>query len=78
MFLFQAGSDRYLGRLCSFSECPKGKKDCMVPGCGAVAFNKVVPGFVSRADLLAGAITLYDRSSGFTARAADLPGPVED
>src|ERR1700731_1536236 len=36
VFLFEPGSDRYLGRLCSYSECPKGKRDCLVPGCGEV------------------------------------------
>src|SRR5271167_1450485 len=34
VFLFEPDSDRYLGRLCSFNDCPKDKPDCMVPGCG--------------------------------------------
>src|SRR5712675_1261936 len=28
IFLIAPGSDRYLGRLCSFSRCPKGKPQC--------------------------------------------------
>jgi len=35
VFLFEPGTDRYLGRLCSFNECPKAKRDCLAPGCGA-------------------------------------------
>lgn len=35
-FLFEPRSNRYLGRLCSFNQCPKEKRDCLVPGCGAI------------------------------------------
>ncbi len=38
VFLFEPGSDRYLGRLCHFGTCPKGKPECRVPGCGAALF----------------------------------------
>ena len=34
IFLFEPGSNRYLGRLCWFGQCPKGKQECLVPGCG--------------------------------------------
>ena len=76
IFLFEPESDRYLGRLCSYSTCPKGKKDCLVPGCGAIAFNKVVAEFVPRADLLAtaGQAMLYERKRGILMSALDLPG----
>jgi hypothetical protein len=76
VFLFEPASDRYLGRLCSFNECPKGKLDCLVPGCGAIAFNQVVAGFVPRADLLAAArqAMLYERKTGLLMSALDLPG----
>ncbi len=47
VFLFEPKSNRYLGRLCKFNHCPKGKRDCLVPGCGAIPFNKIVDGFVS-------------------------------
>jgi hypothetical protein len=77
VFLFEPASDRYLGRLCKFNACPKGKQDCMVPGCGAIAFNKVVDGFAPSADLLATAsqAMLYDRKTGGIMSALDLPGP---
>jgi hypothetical protein len=34
VFLFEPGSDRYLGRLCTYAVCPKGKPECSTPGCG--------------------------------------------
>jgi hypothetical protein len=75
VFLFESVSDSYLGRLCSFSRCPKGKRDCLAPGCGAVPFNKVVADFVPRPDLLAPAqyAMLYRRGSGRLRSALDLP-----
>ena len=79
VFLFEPESDRYLGRLCNYNTCPKGKRDCLVPGCGAIAFNKVVAEFVPRADLLATAreAMLYERKTGILMSALDLPGPQE-
>lgn len=53
VFLFEPGSDRYLGRLCRYSMCPKGKLDCLVAGCGTIPFNKVVEGFRPYADIVA-------------------------
>lgn len=38
VFLFEPGTDRYLGRLCRFSSCPREKLECRVPGCGATLF----------------------------------------
>ena len=76
IFMFDPANDAYLGRLCSFSQCPKGKRDCLVPGCGAIAFNKVIDGFVPRADLLTPAqhAMLYRRGAGRLRSALDLPG----
>ncbi|MGH3629058.1 MAG: hypothetical protein ACRDRL_16680, partial [Sciscionella sp.] len=77
IFLIEPGSDRYLGRLCNFSTCPKDKPQCSVPGCGAVPFNKRVVGFVPYADLLASAryAMLYRRGEGRLRSALDLPEP---
>ncbi len=76
IFLIEPGTDRYLGRLCNFNECPKGKPECRVPGCGAVPFNKCVDGFVPYADLLASAsyAMLYQRGAGRLRSALELPG----
>lgn len=75
VFLFEPVSDRYLGRLCSYNQCPKGKRDCLVPGCGATPFNKRIDGFRPYADLLAPAAhaMLYRRDIGRVRSALDLP-----
>jgi hypothetical protein len=37
--LFDAGTNRYRGRLCIFGQCPKPHKyGCLVPGCGEESF----------------------------------------
>jgi len=80
VFLIQPGSDRYLGRLCSYNQCPKGKPNCLVPGCGEIRFNKRVVEFMAHADLLAPAqyAMLYARHTGRLRSAVDLPTVLED
>jgi hypothetical protein len=75
VFLFEPESDRYLGRLCHFNQCPKGKRECLVPGCGTIPFNKRVAEFEPHADLLApaGDAMLYQRGAGRLRSALDLP-----
>jgi hypothetical protein len=53
VFLVESGSDRYLGRLCTFGACPKGKPECLVPGCGATPFLRQHGDFVLKLDALA-------------------------
>lgn len=79
VFLFDPANDLYLGRLCKFNACPKGKLDCFVPGCGAIPFNKHIAEFVPRADLLAPArhAMLYRRGEGRLRSALDLPAVGE-
>lgn len=76
-FLLEPGSDRYLGRLCRYNQCPKGKADCAAPGCGAMPFLKQHEGFRWRPDSLTGAVILFDRATNCSARAADLSLPPE-
>jgi hypothetical protein len=80
IFLIEPGTDRYLGRLCNFNACPKGKPDCGVSGCGAIPFNKRIAAFVPHADLLSSATygTLYRRGAGRLRSALDLPGTDDD
>jgi len=80
VFLFEPQSDRYLGRLCSFSHCPNGKPACLVPGCGTVPFNRRFADFSPRADLLAPAAQamLYERGKGLLRSALELPLVDED
>lgn len=79
-FVFEPGTDLYLGRLCDFNACPKGKRECRVPGCGKVAFLRQHEDFVWQREALAGdrALRLFDRASGTVRLAADLPLPGDD
>lgn len=65
VFLFDADADRYDGRLCCFAQCPKGKPECDVLGCGATPFLQQHVGFTFRSDALAADRTkvLYDRDA---------------
>jgi hypothetical protein len=65
VFLFEPGSDRYLGRLCRFGTCPKGKPECRAPGCGAALFLQQHEGFVFDPRSLAPerSRVLFDRGS---------------
>jgi hypothetical protein len=38
IFIMQPETNRYLGRLCIFSSCPKGKDKCHVSRCGEIRF----------------------------------------
>jgi hypothetical protein len=74
VFLFGEGWNDYLGRLCTYGECPKGKVECLTPGCGREPFLKQHERFVLEPDALAAdrAVPLYERENGFLRRAADL------
>ncbi len=73
-FVFEPTTNRYLGRLCRFNQCPKGKRECLVSGCGTPSFLRQVEGFRPYADMLAPEriILLFDRSTGLLRRAAGL------
>ena len=75
VFILEPVTDRYLGRLCDFNACPKGKAECRVPGCGDVALLRQHEGFRWRAESLAEgrAVRLFERSTGLQCRASDLP-----
>lgn len=64
--LFEPGTDRYLGRLCHYGTCPKGKPACRVPGCGQSLFLQQHDGYVFKSASLASghAVTLFDRAAG--------------
>ena len=74
IFLFSEGWSEYLGRLCTYAQCPKGKIDCMTPGCGREPFLKQHEGFVLEPDALAAgrALPLWEHGRGFLHRAVDL------
>ena len=74
VFILEPGTDRYLGRLCDFNACPKGKAECRVPGCGEVTLLRQHEGFRWRAQSLAEgrAVRLFERATGLQRRAGDL------
>ncbi|HVT57990.1 MAG TPA: hypothetical protein VHR45_06300 [Thermoanaerobaculia bacterium] len=65
VFLLEPGSDRYLGRLCHFGTCPKGKPECLAPGCGAALFLRQHEAFVFDPQALdpARSLLLFDRAA---------------
>lgn len=77
VFVIEAGTERYLGRLCNFNRCPKGKPGCRAEGCGATAHLQQHDGFRWRPDSLAPdrSVRLFDRATGQCRLAAELPFP---
>lgn len=76
VFLLDATTGRYLGRLCCFNQCPKGKRECQVSDCGKVPFMQQHDGFVFQADTLRPSriSVLYDRGQpGREAGIDDIP-----
>jgi len=65
IFIMEKDTNRYMGRLCSFNECPKGKLDCHVTGCGNILFLKQIEDFSFFSDHLdkERSIVLYQRPS---------------
>jgi predicted nucleotidyltransferase len=61
IFLFGDGWHDYRGRLCTYGQCPKGKVECLTPGCGRELFLKQHQDFVLAPDALATAVPLYER-----------------
>ena len=75
VFILEPVTDRYLGRLCDFNTCPKGKAECRVPGCGEVTLLRQHEGFRWRSESLAEdrSVRLFDRAMKLHRCAADLP-----
>ena len=81
VFLLEPGTNRYLGRLCYFRQCPAGKRDCLVVGCGQQPFLKQHDEFSFHQEALAdgAAVRLFDRvAGGIVGRAVDLPVIILD
>jgi hypothetical protein len=66
VFVLDPGTDGYIGRLCRFNRCPKGKRECLVAGCGAAKFLKQHEAFQWRPQSLAEdrIVHLFGRASG--------------
>jgi hypothetical protein len=66
VFVMEHGTDRYLGRLCDFNECPRdGKMECRVPGCGHPQHLRQHEDFTLKAEALApeNSVVLLDRDA---------------
>lgn len=79
VFLFEPETDTYLGRLCHFNRCPKGRPECAIPGCGTIPFMRQFADFAVYSDILTGAdkATIYTRSGGILRSALTLPEPLD-
>jgi len=58
VFIMEPGSDRYLGRLCIYNQCPKGKPECRVPDCGSISLLRQHEDFELNTSALAPEITV--------------------
>jgi hypothetical protein len=70
--VFEAGGGPYRGCLCIFGECPKpGKRECLVPGCGAQPFLQQFQNYRFNPARFEAApkVILFDRATGFLVRA---------
>ncbi|HEY1752214.1 MAG TPA: hypothetical protein VGG29_13210 [Caulobacteraceae bacterium] len=76
VFLFAPTTNAYLGRLCGYAECPKGKAACQVSGCGATPFLRQHEDFAIYPDALAEGrvVRLYEREWGWVGKAAEIGG----
>jgi hypothetical protein len=80
IFILQGEANTYRGRLCSFSQCPKDKRECLVPECGRDPFLQQHAGFTFWPDALAPdrIMRLYDRRHGILRRASETPAAGQD
>jgi len=80
VFLMEPMTDRYLGRLCSFNKCPKGKRECDVRECGKIPFLRQHEDFVLNEQMLKSEkiVILYERArddkSGRNQASSGSPG----
>jgi hypothetical protein len=71
VFLLEPGTDRLLGFLCTFGECPKpGKRECRTPGCGASRLLRVAVDFALDPDAVQKGTVLFDRAAR-----GEIPNP---
>lgn len=66
VFLLEPGTNRYLGRLCCFGQCPKAKKDCRVKGCGRTPLLQQHENFVfDWPSVSPSSVILYEKNDSF-------------
>lgn len=78
LHLVDASEHRYLGMVCHYSQCPKHKPACAVPGCGAHKFVQILPWFRLKPERLdAFNSQILFRREGFGEGAADANMPAK-
>lgn len=62
--LFEPRTNRFRGCLCHYGECPRGKPECDVPGCGALPFLQLFEDYRLEPAALAPdrSVVLYERT----------------
>lgn len=73
MFLLDASTSAFRGNLCHYAQCPKGKPECTVPGCGATRFVQIREAMRFKHESLAAGTVLFDRATGQL-----RPAPADD
>jgi len=65
LHLIDAATNRYLGMVCHYNQCPKHKDPCRVPGCGAKQFVQILPWFHFKPERLNphNSLVLFDRAA---------------
>ena len=73
IFLMEPHTNRFRGKLCHYGQCPKGKRECEVPGCGAQPFLQLYEGFRLYRDAVYAEhnIVLFERAAPSPAAEAD-------
>jgi hypothetical protein len=76
VFLIEPGTNRFRGNLCHYGQCPKGKPECCVPGCGAQPFLQLYDDFRLDPGALYGEhnVVLFDRE----VPSSPSPAPPEE
>jgi len=75
--IFDSQPGNYRGRLCIFGQCPKpGKRECLVPGCGASLFLQQFAKYRFNRGQFEGEpkVILFDRRSRFLAHRPRIEG----
>lgn len=73
-------TDSYRGRLCIFGQCPKGKRECLVEGCGDRPFLPQFERYRFNGPRFSGEpkVILMDKATGFLVRPPHVDAPPDD
>ena len=77
IFVLDHATDEYVGRLCEFNACPRGRPECRAPRCGRIGFLRQHDGFRWTPEAISPrrAVRLFDRANDMHRLAAEMPLP---